>query len=137
MSCELRYAWSSVLAVFELWSSRYEVEAQLKLRLKLVSSKLSLFQAHEKNSLKRMHFSLNSTIIFNLGLTHLLFSERIHIKTGKKLPIFFKLTLFKWFSLKNFMFISLIIQMRSSEAQLKDQEFWAALIEARAWSCSH
>ncbi len=100
-----------------------------------------------------MHFSLNFTIIFSLDLTHLLSSERIH-KNWQKITDFFKLTLFKWFALKNVIFIWLIIQIQSSEAQLtvqtwaskykrrpilkeaqlKDQEFWAALIGARAWS---
>ncbi len=68
--------WAALEAQFWLFvslqarasSSGYEVEAQFKVRLKLkvVSLKLSSFQVHERISLKKNDFLLNSTIIFDL-----------------------------------------------------------------------
>jgi hypothetical protein len=155
------WAWSQVLSVFELWSSSLRLRlwgrsaAKAKAQTcELISSfQVKLISSSREEFSQKMHFSLNFTIIFSLDLTHLLSSERIH-KNWQKITDFFKLTPFKWFALKNVIFIWLIIQIQSSEAQLtvqtwaskykrrpilkeaqlKDQEFWAALIGARAWS---
>jgi len=86
--------WLSLSFEARASNSSYEVEAQLKLRLKLKLEAQLISSSREEFS-QKMVFSLNFTIIFKLDLTHLLLSERIHIKTGKNLQIFLKLTHFK------------------------------------------
>ena len=99
--------WGRSAAQAQAQAQAVELEAQL-----ITSSREELSQ--------KMDFSLNFTISLNLYLTHLLFSEGIHINTGKKLPNFFKLTLFKWFALKTLYFHHLLFKFK---AQKRSSQF--------------
>ncbi len=118
---------SSVLAVFELWSSNsgYEVYAQLKLRLKFVS--LSSFVAHLeliRRILSNDGFFTEFDNYFESWFDSFVVFRKNSYKNWQKISDFFQ-TLFKWFALKNLIFMWLIIQIVCSEAQLTVQT-WAS-----------